>query len=147
METSEEITSLIPHRSPFLWVDKILSYSLDAIETEKRFSENLEVYKGHYPGNPITPGVILCEAIFQSGALLMGKIEKDQSPNDKSVPVLTRIQSAKFKRSVLPGDTVTISVKMREKVANVCFFKGTLRVTGKVAVQVEFACSLVQSAA
>lgn len=145
MDSLSEITSLIPHRPPFLLVDKIVSYTGNTIVTQKKFSGDLDVYKGHYPGNPITPGVILCEAVFQSGALLMGKLQEAQIEAMTKVPVLTRINSAKFKRTVLPGDTAEITINLKELVSNVAFFKGTLRVLGKVAVQVEFACSMVTS--
>lgn len=143
MDELSEVTSLIPHRPPFLLVDKILSSTEDCIETEKTFAEDLDFYTGHYPGNPITPGVILCEAVFQSGALLMGKLVQNKQKTAEGVPVLTRIQSAKFKRTVFPGDTVQISVRIIEELSNVSFLKGTLKVSGKTALQVEFACSLV----
>lgn len=145
MEHEQEITSLIPHRPPFLLVDKILEYSENHIVTEKQFSEDHDFYKGHYPGNPITPGVLLCEAVFQSGALLMGKILDRQTTSAEKVPVLARINSAKFKKTVLPGDTVKITVKLKESLSDVYFFKGTLRVSDSVAVQVEFACTTATS--
>ncbi|MCP3888814.1 MAG: beta-hydroxyacyl-ACP dehydratase [Desulfobulbaceae bacterium] len=144
MTAIEDVTALIPHRPPFLFVDKIISASKETIVTEKVFPENLDMYSGHYPGNPITPGVILCEAIFQSGALLMGKINEDTTYSNSEVPVLTRITNAKFKRTVYPGESTEITVQIQEIVANVCFFKGTMRVAGKVALKVEFACSMVK---
>ncbi len=144
MTAIEDVTALIPHRPPFLFVDKIISASKETIVTEKVFPENLDMYSGHYPGNPITPGVILCEAIFQSGALLMGKINEDTTYSNSGVPILTRITNAKFKRTVYPGESTEITVQIQEIVANVCFFKGTMRVAGKVALKVEFACSMVK---
>lgn len=142
MGVPEEIVDLIPHREPFLWVDKIVSFEGDTIVTEKSIPTELDVFKGHYPGNPIMPGVLLCEAIFQSGALLMAK----QGATDDTVaagsPVLTRINNAKFKRAIVPGDTVQIRVKVTESLSSVYFFKGTMRVGGKVAVQVDFACTI-----
>ncbi|MFT5730643.1 MAG: 3-hydroxyacyl-[acyl-carrier-protein] dehydratase [Desulforhopalus sp.] len=143
MSPLEEIKKLIPHRSPFLWVDRILTCSETTIETEKYIPKDHEVFQGHYPGNPITPGVLLCEAIFQSGALLMAQKAVTQSTD--LVPVLTRITNAKFKRSVFPGDTTHIKVNLIEIVANVSFLKGTLKVNGKTAVQVEFACAMAKS--
>lgn len=139
----EEIKKLIPHRPPFLWVDRILTSSETTIETEKYIPKDHEVFQGHYPGNPITPGVLLCEAIFQSGALLMAQ-NAEKLPTDL-VPVLTRITNAKFKRSVFPGDTTHIKVKLVEVVSNVSFLKGTLKVNGKTAVQVEFACAMTKT--
>jgi 3-hydroxyacyl-[acyl-carrier-protein] dehydratase len=145
MPNEADITSLIPHRPPFLWVDKVISCTETTIQTEKKFSKNLDIYEGHYPGNPLTPGVILCESVFQSGALLMALMFKSDSSGQASIPVLTRINSAKFKRSVYPGDTVMIKVELKETISSVYFFKGSLKVEGKTAVLVDFACSLVSS--
>jgi 3-hydroxyacyl-[acyl-carrier-protein] dehydratase len=145
MDSYDEITSLIPHRPPFLWVDSIISFSGQAIVTEKTIPTDLDVFSGHYPNNPIMPGVLLCEAIFQSGALLIGKMTKPLESESYLVPVLTRINNAKFKRNVLPGDTVQITVQMTESLSSVSFFKGSMKVRGKTAVQVDFACAMVAS--
>lgn len=139
------IKDLIPHRDPFLWVDKIISHETGSIVTEKQIPDDLSVFQGHYPGNPIMPGVLLCEAVFQSGALLMALTSKgDIKGNTPQVPVLTRISGAKFKRSVYPGDIVTIEVKQLDQVANAVFFKGKLRVHNQLAVVVEFCCAMTE---
>lgn len=143
MADLDRVQSLIPHRPPFLWVDKIVSSSPTTIETEKYFPVDHEVFKGHYPGNPITPGVLLCEAVFQSGALLMAQAGAESKTDE--VPVLTRIHAAKFKRAVLPGDTVSITVKIKEVISHVSILKGTLKVGGKTAVQVEFSCAMTKA--
>lgn len=144
MHATEEVTSLIPHRPPFLWVDRIIDYKPGVIVTEKIIPENLDVFKGHYPGNPIMPGVLLCEAIFQTGALLMAKIQETTSHSAQpGVPVLTRIGGAKFKRSVFPGDTIEIEVELAETLSSVCFFKGKLRVREKIAVLIDFSCTIL----
>jgi 3-hydroxyacyl-[acyl-carrier-protein] dehydratase len=145
MPTEDDITSLIPHRPPFLWVDTVITSTETTIQTEKTFSKTLDIYEGHYPGNPITPGVILCESVFQSGALLMAQMITSDSSGQERIPVLTRINNAKFKRSVHPGDTVVIKVELKETISSVYFFKGSLKVKGKTAVLVDFACSLVSS--
>ena len=151
METCTEINRLIPHRKPFLWVDKIISFANDTIVTEKTIPPDLDVFTGHYPGKPIMPGVLLCEAIFQSGALLIGKMNSSNNPAIQegppinSIPVLTRIANAKFKRNVLPGDIVQIKVRLMETMASVSFFKGALKVGGKTAVLVDFSCAMVAS--
>jgi len=139
-----QITSLIPHRPPFLWVDKILEATKDSIVAEKRIPENLEVFKGHYPGHPLLPGVLLCEAIFQTGALLIASVlEKSEKTDSNKIPVLTKIIGARFKRQVQPGDTIQMTVKLIETISSVCIFKGTAHVNGKVAVKTEFSCALV----
>lgn len=142
MGDQQEVADLIPHRDPFLWVDRIVSFSGDSIITEKKIPVELDIFKGHYPGNPIMPGVLLCEAIFQSGALLMAKKGDTAGAAATGTPVLTRINSAKFKRTILPGDTVQMNVRITESLSSVYFFKGTMRLDGKVAVQVDFACTV-----
>lgn len=138
-----DIADLIPHRPPFLWVDRIISCEEDSIITEKTIPADLDLLTGHYPGNPIMPGVLLCEALFQSGAILMSKIGKEGTDSKASTPVLTRIIGAKFKRIVHPGDITRMKVDLTETLSSVSFFKGTMKVNGKTAVQVEFACALI----
>lgn len=138
----DDILSRIPHRPPFLWVDRIISIDQQSIITEKDIPEDLDIFAGHYPDNPIMPGVLLCEALFQSGALLMSENKRLQGIHQNSVPVLTRINSAKFKQSVFPGERVRMEVKLKELLSTACFFKGTMKVRGKTALLVDFACAL-----
>lgn len=142
------ITDRIPHRPPFLWLDRVVEMTGDSLVAEKHIAKDLDVFQGHYPQYPLMPGVLLCEAVFQAGALLVGEIIAAENENTdagrdlKAMPVLTRITGAKFKREVRPGDTIEIRVAVQEKVGPVWFCKGTVRVHGKVAVQVGFACAL-----
>jgi len=138
-----EPTEFIPHRPPFLWVDKILSVTESEIVTEKHIPPNLDVFAGHYPSSPIMPGVLLCEAVFQTGAILMSYSERKKNHENAQIPVLTRIQGAKFKKIIKPGDTVQMHVKCLETISGVTYFKGSVRSGGKTAVQVEFSCALV----
>lgn len=140
--TDERITAMIPHRPPFLWVDRIVSLSKTVIETEKDIDEELELFKGHYPGSPLMPGVLLCEAIFQSGALLLAQ-SFGEKQHDK-IPVLTRINSTRFRRRVLPGETLSIEVKLVDSVSSVYILKGTARVGTELAVKTEFCCALTE---
>ncbi len=140
--TDRRITSMIPHRPPFLWVDRIISLSETVIETEKDIDENLELFRGHYPGSPLMPGVLLCEAIFQSGALLLAQSLSEAQ--DDMIPVLTRINSTRFKRRVLPGETISVEVKLIDSVSSVCILKGTARVGTELAVKTEFCCALTK---
>lgn len=137
-----EIKEKIPHREPFLWLDRICEQREDFIRAEKYISPELEIFKGHYPDYPLMPGVILCEAVFQAGALLISASLSGE--NDKKdaqgVPVLARIQGARFKREIRPGDTIIIEAEIIEKVGSAWFLKGTVRVGGKLAVQVGFSC-------
>lgn len=137
-----EIYQLIPHRPPFLWVDKILSLTADSIEAEKFLPVDLEICQGHYPDYPIIPGVILCEAVFQAGALLIAGIMRKEVGRYEGVPVLTRIYGARFKRQVHPGMAITLQARLTEKVGAAWLLKGKVLVEGRTAVSVEFACIL-----
>ena len=145
MPASDEVLSRIPHRDPFLWVDEIVSRDDRSISTRTTLPEDLDVFRGHYPGSPIMPGVLLCESIFQTGALLLSFLLDSGILSIRgTIPVITRIESAKFKRQVKPGDTLDIVVRLKEVVSSVCFMKGTLKVAGKTAVQVDFACAVTE---
>ncbi len=143
--TDQFILDRIPHRPPFLWIDRVLELSGETIRAEKVVPEDLELFQGHYPGYPLMPGVLLCEAVFQAGALLIGELmHRDPAmaaSTAPAVPVLTRIMGAKFKREVRPGDTLEISATLVERLGPAWLLKGKVRVDGKVAVQVEFACA------
>jgi 3-hydroxyacyl-[acyl-carrier-protein] dehydratase len=145
METKniEFITSRIPHRPPFLWLDSVVSLTDTEIVAVKEIAADLDVFTGHYPHYPIMPGVLLCEAVFQAGALLIAEHllrHPDQVP--PGVPVLTRILGAKFKREVGPGDVITLTATLTERLASAWFMKGSVKVAGQVAVKVDFACAL-----
>ena len=135
------ITKRIPHRPPFLWLDKVVELTESEIRAETWLDPDLDVFRGHYPGQPIMPGVLLCESIFQAGALLIAETATEEELAD-GVPVLARIQGARFKRPVGPGDTIAIRARILEKVGSAWFLKGSVRREGKVAVQVEFSCTL-----
>jgi 3-hydroxyacyl-[acyl-carrier-protein] dehydratase len=136
-----DIEAMIPHRSPFLWVDRVVTIEHDQIVAEKDLTSDLELYQGHYPNHPITPGVILCEAVFQAGALLISHLLATEGRPVIGVPVLTRIYSAKFKRQVPPGSTITLEAKLVERIGPAWMMKGKVKLAGKTAVTVEFGCT------
>ena len=138
----DEVLKAIPHRPPFLFVDKIVDLTDKSIKTTKLISPEESFFKGHYPGKPIMPGVLICESIFQTGAILLSHII---GPAGEGVPVLTRINNAKFKNMVKPGDTLELEAELVEKVGDAFFLKGKASVSGKTAVTVEFAVALAKS--
>jgi len=145
VDSSPDIYDAIPHRPPFLWVDSIISYDGESIVTEKYIAPDLDLFTGHYPGYPIMPGVLLCEAVFQSGALFMSRLMQDSGDSPESggkIPVLTRITGAKFKRAVKPGATIRMHVTLDENIGNVWFFKGKVLVDNRTAVRVDFGCTI-----
>jgi len=149
VDSNEEIYGAIPHRPPFLWVDSIVSFDARTIVTEKFIAPDLDLFRGHYPGYPLMPGVLLCEAVFQTGALFMAKILQESGQSLKSgerTPVLTRIKEAKFKREVKPGDTIRMHVTLDENIGNAWFFKGKVLVDNRTAVKVNFGCTITDAA-
>jgi 3-hydroxyacyl-[acyl-carrier-protein] dehydratase len=136
----EQIEQAIPHRPPMLLVDEIVSRTEDTIVTRKTFRPEEFFLQGHYPGQPIVPGVILCEATVQSGAVLLSSLTADAS----GVPVLTRMNEVKFRRVVRPGETIEMTVKLNERLGDAYFLTGTAKVDGQTAARLEFACAISQ---
>ena len=139
----EEILNAIPHRPPFLFVDRIVELGATKIKTSKEIKSDEPVFAGHYPGQPIMPGALICESIFQTGAILLSKIMGGMG---EGLPVLTRINNAKFKSIVRPGSTLDIEAELVEKVSNAYFMKGRASVGGKTSVTVEFTVTLAKEA-
>jgi len=123
---SPEVLRRIPHRPPFLFVDEIVSESPEFLVARRTWRADEDFYGGHYPGAPITPGVILCEAVFQAGALhLYGKLAERGAP--PGVPLLVKISDVRFRNPVFPGDVVTIEVRKKDSMAGFYIMSGSMR--------------------
>ena len=144
METAhsslEQIKAAIPHRPPMLLVDEIVSQDENSIVCRKTFREEEYFFQGHYPEHPLVPGVILCECAAQTGAILLSSLVSA----DDGVPVLTRMNDVKFKTMVRPGDSIDITVKLNDVVSNAYFLTGQIKVDGKTAARLSFACSVAK---
>jgi len=132
-----EVEQLIPHRPPFLFVDKILSHEGETLVAQRTWRADEDFYKGHYPGAPITPGVLLCESVFQTGALLMAKLMAGAGGSG-GVPLLTKVTDVRFRVPVYPGDTTSIEVKRKETMGDFHFMTGTIKNGDKRVLSVEF---------
>lgn len=137
----QQILDAIPHRDPFLLVDDIVEWTDSRIVCTKAFSPDEAFFAGHYPGFPLVPGVLLCEAAMQAGAVLLSRHLAD---DDGAVPVATRMNDVRFKRMVRPGETIRMEVELVERVANAFFLRAKSTVDGKVAVRFEFACAAAE---
>jgi 3-hydroxyacyl-[acyl-carrier-protein] dehydratase len=133
----EDILAAIPQRPPFLFVDKIVSRDGNSITAQRTLREDEYFFQGHFPGNPIMPGVLLCEACFQTGAILMG------AGNQPGLGVVTRIKDTKFKNFARPGDILTITVTLDDKIANAYYMSGTIWVDDKLILKTIFQVALL----
>lgn len=134
-----EIHAAIPHREPFLLLDEIVSWDDARIVCRKRFSGDEFFYRGHYPQFPLTPGVLLCEAGMQAGAVLLSRVA---AVPEGYVPVATRLNDVKFRKMVRPGDTIEVEVELVERLADAFFLRGKVSCRGAVAARFDFACSM-----
>ena len=142
----EEIHRRIPHRPPFLFIGKILDITETGATASFSVRADLSFFEGHYPGNPIMPGVLLCESVFQTGAIFLADYLKNQSLKDEDVtPVLSRIRDARFKRMVLPGDEIEISVSLKDQIGQFYNLTGEIKNKGKTALTISFALALVKN--
>jgi 3-hydroxyacyl-[acyl-carrier-protein] dehydratase len=136
----KKIHAAIPHRAPMLLVDEIVSLDESSIVCRKSFHADEYFFQGHYPGHPLTPGVILCESAVQSGAILLAQIVS----TGNGVPVLTRLGDVKFKRMVHPGDTIENHVKLDEIVSQAYYLTAQIKLAGKLAARLSFTCTVAE---
>ena len=126
MSALSQVLERIPHRPPFLFVDAIVSESADGLVARRTWRADEAFYKGHYPGAPITPGVLLCEAVFQTGALYLSRsLNEKGAPS--GVPLLVKISNVRFRSPIYPGDTVTIEVTKKDLMAGFYAMSGTMK--------------------
>jgi 3-hydroxyacyl-[acyl-carrier-protein] dehydratase len=138
MSVSPIILQLIPHRPPFLFVDEIVSEGPDSLVARRTFHADEDFYQGHYPGAPITPGVLLCEAVFQAGALYMARTMAGQG-NSAGVPLMAKISDVRFRNPVFPGETILIEVKKKETLGGFTMMSGNVKSGAKRVLNVDFA--------
>jgi 3-hydroxyacyl-[acyl-carrier-protein] dehydratase len=139
----EQLLKYIPQREPFLMLDGILDETQEKVTTYKDLTGEEDWFKGHFPGNPVMPGVLMCEAVFQTGAYLMARRGEAAGPGKTAL--VTRIQGAKFKNMARPGDRLLITVDFVEMLANAAFMKGKVTVGERTVMTIEFAAALVDA--
>lgn len=136
-----QVTDLIPHRPPFLFVDEIVSSAPDHLVAKRTWRAEEDFYRGHYPGAPITPGVLLCEAVFQTAACHMAlKAKATGAKAGEGVPLIAKISDVRFRSPVYPGDTITLEVKEKDAMGGFTMLSGNIKkADGTRVLNVDFA--------
>ncbi len=142
MLEGNEIARLLPHRFPFLLVDRVVEFEADRrIVALKNVTGNEPHFTGHFPERPIMPGVLICEALAQAGGLLVqGSVGGgfDQDPAQRVFLVLTSLDNAKFRRQVIPGDQLRLEATLLRRHRPLWRMRGVATVDGQLVAQAEF---------
>ena len=135
------VIDLIPHRPPFLFVDEIVSHDDAGLVARRTWRAEEDFYKGHYPGAPITPGVLLCEAVFQAAGCFMAlKARAAGGKPGEGVPLIAKITDVRFRTPVYPGDTIMLEVKQKDAMAGFTMLTGNIKKPdGTRVMNVDFA--------
>ena len=137
-----EVLEHLPHRYPFLLIDRVLDVvPNEKITALKNVSMNEPFFPGHYPHHPVMPGVLIIEAMAQAAAILSFK-SMGSKPNDNSVYYFVGIDGARFKRPVSPGDQLIFEVSILQNRRGMWKFGGVAKVDGQVAAEAELICTL-----
>jgi len=137
-----EILNHLPHRYPFVLVDRVISYEVGKeITAIKNVTINEPFFPGHFPYHPVMPGVLIVEAMAQAAAIVSFKT-MDSKPSDDSVYYFAGIDKARFKKPVSPGDQLVLNVKIDRILRGIWKYSGTASVDGAVVAEAEFMCIL-----
>ena len=136
-----EIMRYLPHRYPFLLVDRVLDYTPgDTIKAIKNVTMNEEFFQGHFPGHPVMPGVLIIEAMAQAAALLTFKTENIE-PRGHVVTYFIGIDNARFRNPVFPGDQLILEAKLLRQSSRIWKYETFATVNGKRAAEAVLLCT------
>ena len=139
------IQRLLPHRFPFLLVDRIIGIRGDEYGIGiKNVTANEPQFAGHFPDNPVMPGVLVLEALAQAGGLLTQLSAAGVEAGDEKLFYLVKIDNAKFSKMVVPGDRLELDVQLRRTIRNMAMYQGVARVDGEQVACAEILCAEVK---
>lgn len=137
--TTKEIMEILPHRAPFLLIDTVEELEPGKrVVAKKCVTFNEPFFQGHFPGNPVMPGVLICEALAQAGAVTILGLDE----NKGKTAYFASMDKVKFKKKVVPGDVLMLEVELVKIKGPFGIAKATATVDGKVAVSGEFTFAL-----
>jgi 3-hydroxyacyl-[acyl-carrier-protein] dehydratase len=136
------IQELLPHRYPFLLVDRVLELEPNQrILAAKNVSINEPFFQGHFPGHPVMPGVLVLEALAQAGGLLTQLSAQKVEAGDEKLFYLVKIDNARFSRMVVPGDQLMLEVKLKRVIRNMAMYECAASVDGKQVASADILCA------
>ena len=135
-----EVRKRLPHREPFLFIDEVMEVNNEFIKAKRFISPNEDFFKGHFPNFPIMPGVLILEAMAQSCALLGSHI-MSQTANEKSMYLLCGVEKVRFKKKVLPGDTLIFKSSVISSKRGIWKFKSSAYSGEKLVCSAEILCA------
>jgi 3-hydroxyacyl-[acyl-carrier-protein] dehydratase len=136
------IQELLPHRYPFLLVDRVLELEPNQrILAVKNVSINEPFFQGHFPGHPVMPGVLVLEALAQAGGLLTQLSAGDVADGEEKLFYLVKIDNARFSRMVVPGDQLMLEVRLKRMIRNMAMYECAASVDGKQVASADILCA------
>jgi len=134
-----EIRKILPHRYPFLLVDRIIELEAERVVGIKNITATEPFFTGHFPDFPVMPGVLIIEAMAQTAGVLVLKSIPDR---DRKLVLLVAVENARFRKPVVPGDTLRMEMKVLKRKASVAKMAGVATVDGQVVAEAEVMCKL-----
>jgi len=136
-----EVMRYLPHRYPFLLVDRVLEYEVGkSLTALKNVTMNEPFFQGHFSNKPVMPGVLVIEALAQATGLL-AFCTQEQEPSDNFIYMLVSVDKARFKRQVIPGDALTLEVEVTRRLRGMWKFDAVALVGDEVAASAELMCA------